>query len=88
LWIGFGQVSPVPYDLINGGPTFTNVLTPHLYPGFFSSIRKVDFRNFNSLKNGHYQRDEPDDQSSIDLDAVHYLGPSSAVGGAALVLYS
>ena len=84
-----GQVPPVPYDAINGGPTFKNDKTPHTYRGVFSSIRKVDFNNFDSLRNGHYKHDEPGDHESLDLDSVYYVSPSpSADGGAALVLYS
>jgi hypothetical protein len=101
----FGQTSSVPYapDSDGPGPTFRNRQVLHSYPGSFSSIRRVDFRNFRffsfdeagrpsgsfSLKNGHYKHDEPLSHESVDLDSVHYLGKSSASNGdSALVLLS
>jgi hypothetical protein len=99
-----GQRSSVPYapDSDGPGPTFTNEGVNLSYPGTYSSIRKVDFRNFKFaifdkagkpaqrffLKNGHYKHDERDSHSSLDLDSVYYLNtfPSSK-GGSALVLY-
>ena len=101
----FGQISQVPYapDSDGPGPTFTSEDVSLSYPGYYSSIRKVDFRNFKfpffdqagkpagsfSVKNGHYKHDEPDDHSSIDVDSICYLStfPSSK-GSSALVLYS
>jgi hypothetical protein len=93
----FGQTSQIPYAPDNG-PLFSNDQISHLYPGSFSSIRRVNFRNFRylsfdeagnptedfSLRNGHYQHDEPLDRQSIDLDSIRYLGGSSS----ALILLS
>jgi hypothetical protein len=101
----FGQHSQVPYapDSDGPGPTFTNEQFHYSYPGSFSSIRKVDFRNFRflgldnagkpserfSLRNGHYKHDEPLDHQSIDLGSIHYLSKSSASNGdSVLVLLS
>jgi hypothetical protein len=88
----FGQTSQVPYapDSDGPGPTFTTENISLSYPGSYSSIRKVDFRNLNgkpagsfSLKNGNYKDDEPGSHFSMDLDSIHYLST-----GSALVLYS
>jgi hypothetical protein len=98
----FGQTSQVPYDPTNGHPTFTNTGIQHLYPGVYSSIRKIDFRNFTfqtvdnagqtgwfSLRNGSYKHDAPHDHSSVQLESVHYLKNSAPSGnGSALVLLS
>jgi hypothetical protein len=96
----FGQTSKVPYAK-GSGPTYTIDEISHPYPGSYSSIRKVDFRNLRfltfdkdgkpagdfSLRNGHYGFDESNDQQEIDLEAVHYPGQSSSSDGAsALVL--
>lgn len=92
----FGQTSQVPYF---GGPGFTSKQVAYQYPGTFSLIRKVDFRNFRflsfdpiesfSLKNGHYKHDAPGDHQSVDLDSIHNLGKSSASNGdSVLVLLS
>ena len=62
----------------------------------------MDFRNFRlhlyaqagkstvvfSLKNGHYNHDEPLEHWSFDLDSVYYLSTSSSKGGSAVVLYT
>ena len=96
----FGQTSRVPYAAGSDGPgptfTISDVSLP--YPGYYSSIRKVDFRNIKipffdersfSLKNGHYKHDEPGAHWSFDLDSVYYLSTSpSSKGSSALVLYS
>jgi len=101
----FGQTSQVPYapGTDGPGPTFTNETVNLSYPGSYSSIRNVDFRNFNfpildqagkpagsfSLKDGHYKHGEPGDRFSMDLDSVYYLSTStSSKGGFALVLFS
>ena len=101
----FGQTSPVPYapNSDGPGPTFTNDQIAYSFPGAYSSIRKVDFRNLRSpifdadgkpvgspsLKNGRYRHDEPDNHYSENLDSIHYLGGSSSYsGGSALILYS
>jgi hypothetical protein len=92
----FGQTSPVPYS---GGPGFSNERFLHSYPGTYSSIRKVDFRNFSffgfepiggvSLRNGRFKHDGPHDVQSVDLDSVHWLGqPPASQGESALVLLS
>jgi hypothetical protein len=98
--IALGQTSQVPYAQQSDGPgpTFTSENVSVSYPGSYSSIRKVDFRNFKipffdekpfSLKNGHYKHDEPLGHWSIDLDSVYYLSTSpSSKGSSALVLYS
>jgi len=87
----FGQTSQVPYapDSDGPGPTFTSENISLSYPGSYSSIRKVDFRNLKPLKNGHYKDDEPGSHFSMDLVSIYYLStlPSSR-GGSALVLYS
>jgi hypothetical protein len=91
----FGQTSPVPYFV---PPLFSNERFLHSYPGTYSSIRSVDFRNFTffgfepiggvSLKNGHYLHDEPHDVQSVDLDSVHWLGKPQSKAEFALVLLS
>jgi hypothetical protein len=67
----FAQSSDVPYDS-NGGPTFAIKRVRNCYPGSFSSIQKIDFRNFRfltfgkdgkpsggyALKNGHFEHDD------------------------------
>ena len=100
----FGQTSRVPYapDSDGPGPTFANENAGRSYPGSYSSIRQVDFRNFRYLlfgksgkttgsllfKKGHYEDDEPGSNFSMDLDAIYYLSalPSSK-GDSAVVLY-
>jgi hypothetical protein len=88
----FRQTSQVPYapDRDGPGPTFTSENISLSYPGSYSLIRKVDFRNLNgkpagsfSLKNGHYKDDEPGSHFSMDVDSIYYLST-----GFALVLYS
>jgi hypothetical protein len=98
--IALGQTSQVPYapNSDGPGPTFASENVSVSYPGSYSSIQKVDFRNFKfpfsdkesfSLKNGHYKHDEPGDHLSIDLDSIYYLSTSPSFKGAsALVLYS
>ena len=105
LTAAFGQKSQVPYDPDNGvpGPTFSNSHAGQFFPGSYSSIRQVDFRNLRipvfdragkpagsiSFKNGRYKSDEPGSNYAEALHSVHYLsGPSSSKGGSALVLYS
>lgn len=97
----FSQTSQVPYAS-NGdgpGPTFSYSETSQLYPGFYSSIRAVDFRNLcgdaagkpgrRCLKNGRYKSDEPGSNYSEELDSIRYLRVSSSSQvGSALVLYS
>lgn len=101
----FGQTSQIPYapDSDGPGPTFASENVDLSYPGSYSSIRKVDFRNFKFpafdqagkpagsffLRNGHYKHDEPTGHFAMDLDSVYHLStfPSSK-GGSALVLYS
>lgn len=100
----FGQ-SPVPYASYGDGtgPTFTSAQIAYSFPGAYSSIRKVDFRNLRSpifdadgkpagstsLKNGRYTHDEPFDHYSESLESIHYLGGSSLFREeSALVLYS
>ena len=55
----FGQVSSVPYapNSDGPGPTFANQIVASLFPGRYSSIEKVDFRNLKPLKNGRYKED-------------------------------
>jgi hypothetical protein len=98
--MAFGQTSQVPYAQQSDGPgpTFASENVSVSYPGSYSSIRKVDFRNFKipffdekpfSLKNGHYKHDESLGHWSIDLESVYYLSTSpSSKGSSALVLYS
>ena len=101
----FGQESRVSYAAGGDGPgpTFTVENASLSYPGSYSSIRKVDFRNFRvsffgpagkpvesfALKNGHYKHDEPANQLLIDLVSIYYFSTSrSSKGSSALVLYS
>jgi hypothetical protein len=100
----FGQTSQVPYapNSDGSGPTFTNENVNLSFPGSYSSIRKVDFRNFKfpnfnqagqpgsySLQNGHYKHDEPHSHFSMDLDSIYYLNTSPlSKESSALVLYS
>lgn len=92
----FGQTSQVPYD--ETGPIFLIRDGADPYPGSYSSIRKIDFRNLPfhgdddngkpiNLRNGHYKHDDPYGHFSIDLDSIYYLTSSSSKGGSALVLY-
>ncbi len=101
----FGQKSQIPYasDSDGPGPTFASENASRPYTGAYSSIRKVDFRNFRylifdeagkpaesfPLKNGHYEDHEPYSNYSMNLGAIYYLHtlPSSK-GNSALVLYS
>src|SRR5579872_4620986 len=85
----FGQKSDVPYapGSDGPGPTYTSKEVHDVYPGSFSSIRKIDFRNFKylsfddtgkvadsfALKKGHYKHDEELGHYKIDLDSIHYL---------------
>jgi hypothetical protein len=85
----FSQKSPVPYapNSDGPGPTFTSENVTLSYQGSYSSIRKVDFRNFMfpifdqagkpagslSFKNGHYKRDETNAHFSMDLGSIYYL---------------
>jgi hypothetical protein len=93
------QTSSVPYDPINGEPTFMNKQVNYVYKGSYTSVRAVDFRNFTftfggpegqfSLKNGSYKHDETYSHSTITLDSIHYLsGPGSSSTQSALVLLS
>jgi len=87
----------MPPNSDGSGLTFTNRNVDVAYPGFYLSIRKVDFRNLKSrivdesfpLKNGHYEHRDRGGYAAVDLDSIHYLGTSpQSKGGAALVLYS
>jgi hypothetical protein len=93
----FSQLSPVPYGSNTDGPgqTFSSKPDSTVFPGKYSSIQKVDFRNLRypdlgiSLKNGHYRHDKPGDQQEVDLDGIHYLNsPLSSSRVSALVLSS
>jgi len=94
----FAQKSSVPYDRLNGEPTFTNTLVGFTYPGVYSSLAGVDFRNFTIhelhetcvLKNGHWRslRDRAGHQS-LDLISTYYLRrTASNQGDSILVLLS
>jgi hypothetical protein len=94
-----GQTSHVPYDPINGYPSFTDQQLDYTYKGFYTSIRAVDFRNFTfragvpggpfTLKNGSYKHDDPYYHSAITLESVDYLGrPKSTQPQSALVMVS
>jgi hypothetical protein len=97
------QTSPVPYDSINGGPTFTMTQVDQLYPGSYSTISEVNFRNrafpefddsgrpveWLQLINGSYQHDEPNFHSSASFESVYYLASSTSIRpDSALVLLS
>ena len=92
--IASAQQSPVPYADADG-PTFAAHPDADTWPGSYQSIRSADFRNLRlprvlagdeamRLRNGHYEHNEPFDQSSVDLDSVRYL----TAEGFALVVYS
>lgn len=97
--------SDVPYapDIGGSGPTFTIEQVRHCYPGTFSSIRAVKFRNFRflkfgkdgrpsggyTLKNGHFHQDAKFGHESTDFDSIHYLPKSDlSAGDSALVILS
>ncbi len=91
----FAQTSQVPYDKLNGGPTFESRQVSIAYPGSYPSIRYVNFRNFTfhssddiSLKNGRYKLDEPASYFAARLESRHYLGKSPRMGESVLVLLS
>ena len=91
----FAQMSPVPYAISGDvtGPTFSDKQILFSCPRSYSSIRKVNFRNLRffdfdkdgkavamfRLRSGHYERNQPFDHESMDLDSVHYLSESSAL---------
>jgi len=89
LGIGFcfltsalAQTSPVPYA-DGQGPSYSAVKAAHSYPGSYRSIGEVDFRNLNNgqvtLRNGHFQRNEPFFHYNVTLDAVAYMGDNAAL---------
>ena len=95
LATGQEQTSLVPYapDSDGPGPTFTCENVSSSFPGHYSSIRKVDFRNLRfpvldaggrpagsvSFKNGRYKSNsDPDDHYSEELDSVYYLPGTSS----------
>jgi len=101
----FGQTSQVPYapNSDGPGPTFTKESVSFSFPGSYSSIRRVDFRNLRlpifdaegrpagsiSFKNGRYKYDRPDDHYAEKVTSIHYLsGTSSSKDDSAVVLYS
>ena len=86
----FGQTSRVPYAHNSDGPgrTFTSEITESSFPGRYSVIHKVDFRNLKPMKNGRYRRNEDGGHYSEEVDSVYYLDSTSSGGQAALVLYS
>jgi hypothetical protein len=84
------QTSPVPYapNSDGPGPTFTNETITSEFPGRYSSVRQVDFRNLKPLKNGRYRKDEGGVHYSEQLDKVYYLVSPMPKDQVALVLYS
>jgi hypothetical protein len=101
----FGQTSSVPYAFGSDGPgpTFESRQLAYSYPGTYSSIRNLNFRNFTflnfdavgepagdlTLKNGHYKEEnQPFGYYSVDLDSVHYLGGPPGSGASVLILFS
>ena len=87
----FGQISPVPYapNSDGPGPTFASQTVASSFPGKYSSVEKVDFRNLKPLKDGRYKEDEGGVHYSEQLDKVYYLTGSPTVSPqSALVLYS
>ena len=98
------QTSDVPYAPFSDapGPTFKSKAVLVTYPGRFSSLRAIDFRNFRfldsddagkisaglALKNGHFRSNDRFDHYSVDLDSVYYLPGSAVSGGSALVVLS
>lgn len=96
-----GQASGVPYEV--GGPTFVSEIVSHSYPGIYSSISKVDFRNFEVLffdrggrpvdsillRKGRYKHNKPFDHFSMEVVSIYYLRASqSSTRRFALVLYA
>ena len=91
----FAQTSQVPYDNFNGGPTFENRQVSISYPDSYSSIQRVNFRNFTfhsnddiPLKNGRYKLDESLGHFTAQLESRHYLGKSIPKGESVLILLS
>ena len=88
-----GQLSTVPYDDFTG-PSFSNVSGMFSYEGAYSSIRKIDFRNFTvhffeekgesnkvvRLKQGGYELRNRYGYSSVTLESVKFLTPIGAPG--------
>jgi len=88
-----GQTSPVPYDALNGGGlSLTNRPVAFTYPGAYSSLRNIDFRNFkfqafnldgkaydqtNALRNGRWRPADPMDRHRVELKAIYNLRRSS-----------
>jgi hypothetical protein len=81
----FGQTSQVPYAANSDGPgpTFSNSQVGRSFPGSYSSIRQVNFRNLRvpafdtagkpagsiSFKNGRYKNDESGTHYSEEVDS-------------------
>ena len=87
----FGQGSSIPYapNSDGPGPTFASQIVASSFPGKYSSINRVDFRNLKPLKNGRYQEDEGGVHYSEQLEKVYYLTGSPTVRPqSVLVLYS
>jgi hypothetical protein len=86
----FSQTSPIPYapNSDGPGPTFSAETSTTSFPGKYSSIQKVDFRNLKPLKNGRYQAHEGGSHYTEELDNVYYLDSPTSNGQAVLVVYS
>jgi hypothetical protein len=92
---GFAQFkSTVPYE---PSPSFHSDEMNYAYPGKFSSLRNIDFRNFNirqyeknvRLTAGKYEKRDRLGYESLEFDEVHYLlsDPSSNAEYVLLLLF-
>jgi hypothetical protein len=93
---GFAQTSDVAYAPNSGGPgpTYTVERVTNCYPGSFSSVRAIDFRNFHfrepsggyTLKNGHFQHDTKLDHYSIDFEWTRSLPKADPSAGESVIV--
>jgi hypothetical protein len=96
----FAQSHAVPYD--TDGPTFEDLTLDVTFPGAYSRIEDVDFRNSilrefgddgkldwkGKLTNGAYEHREPGYYETVSLDEIHYLPVRDSGSRCALVLYT
>jgi hypothetical protein len=87
--------SPVPYGEI--GPTFLISASRYVYPGNYTAMRSIDFRNFTihvggdpkgvRFNDGRWKSKDPLGYDEVVLDKVYYLtSPDSSVEFALLSL--
>jgi hypothetical protein len=102
---GAAQTSDVPYapGSDGPGPTYMIEQVHNCYPGSFSSIQAINFRDFHflsfgkdgrpldgyTLKNGHFQHDAKFDHYSTEFESIHYF-PSAdpSTANSAVVVFS